>query len=46
GIISGLDLKRPIYQPTAAYGHFGRSEFSWEALNKVEDIVQAAKLLS
>ncbi|MBT6581014.1 MAG: methionine adenosyltransferase [Bacteroidetes Order II. Incertae sedis bacterium] len=46
GIISGLDLNRPIYQPTAAYGHFGRSEFSWEALNKVEDIVQAAKLLS
>ncbi len=46
GIISGLDLKRPIYQPTAAYGHFGRTEFSWEALNKVEDILQAATLLS
>ena len=32
GIINMLDLKRPIYQDTAAYGHFGRSdvEFSWE----------------
>jgi S-adenosylmethionine synthetase len=32
GLISMLDLKRPIYQPTAAYGHFGREEdaFSWE----------------
>lgn len=30
GILEGLDLRRPIYLPTAAYGHFGRSEFSWE----------------
>jgi len=30
GIIKALDLKRPIYQATACYGHFGRSEFSWE----------------
>jgi S-adenosylmethionine synthetase len=29
-IIEKLDLKRPIYYPTAAYGHFGRGEFSWE----------------
>ena len=31
-----LDLKRPIYQPSAAYGHFGRqeAEFSWEATDK------------
>jgi S-adenosylmethionine synthetase len=29
-IIERLDLKRPIYYPTAAYGHFGRGEFSWE----------------
>lgn len=30
GIIKGLDLQRPIYLPTAAYGHFGRIEFPWE----------------
>ena len=30
GIIESLKLRRPIYQKTAAYGHFGRSEFSWE----------------
>jgi S-adenosylmethionine synthetase len=45
-IISSLDLLRPVYRPTAAYGHFGRSEFTWEALNKVEDIRQAAQVLS
>jgi S-adenosylmethionine synthetase len=31
-IIERLDLKRPIYYPTAAYGHFGREEFAWEAI--------------
>ena len=45
-IIQSLDLLRPVYQPTAAYGHFGRPEFSWEELNRVEDIQQAAKVLS
>jgi S-adenosylmethionine synthetase len=37
GIIQALDLLRPIYTKTAAYGHFGRDEpeFSWEALDKV-----------
>ena len=30
GIIEGLDLQRPIYLPTASYGHFGREEFPWE----------------
>ena len=30
GIIKGLDLQRPIYLPTASYGHFGREEFPWE----------------
>lgn len=30
GLIKHLDLLRPIYRPTAAYGHFGRNEFSWE----------------
>lgn len=32
GIIKGLDLQRPIYLPTAAYGHFGRAEFPWEKI--------------
>ncbi|PIW35606.1 MAG: methionine adenosyltransferase, partial [Nitrosopumilales archaeon CG15_BIG_FIL_POST_REV_8_21_14_020_33_23] len=38
GIISQLDLKRPIYRKTAAYGHFGRneSEFSWEKTDKAD----------
>ena len=37
-IINKLDLKRPIYQQTAAYGHFGREEsaFTWEKTDKVE----------
>lgn len=37
GIIQSLDLRRPIYQPTAAFGHFGRTdiELPWEALDKV-----------
>ncbi len=39
GIISYLDLKKPIFQKTASYGHFGREEkdFKWENLNKVDD---------
>jgi S-adenosylmethionine synthetase len=38
GIVQMLDLLRPVYQKTAAYGHFGRDEpeFTWEALDKVE----------
>lgn len=36
GIIRRLDLKRPIYRQTAAYGHFGRPEFPWEELNLIE----------
>ena len=42
GIISTLDLKRPIYRPTAAYGHFGRNDFSWEKLDKVEALRNSA----
>ena len=40
GIIKYLDLRRPIYQKTAAYGHFGRSEpeFNWEHTNRVKDL--------
>ena len=38
GIIKMLDLRRPIYKQTAAYGHFGRTDLDlpWEALDKVE----------
>ncbi len=40
GIIDTLDLKRPIYKQTAAYGHFGRTDIDlpWEKLDKVEDL--------
>ena len=40
GIIRMLDLRRPIYKQTAAYGHFGRTdiELPWEKLDKVEDL--------
>ena len=37
-IIEALDLKRPIYARTAAFGHFGRDEFSWEQTDRIEDI--------
>ncbi len=38
GIINGLELRRPIYKQTAAYGHFGREdvELPWEKLDKVD----------
>tara|TARA_R110000868_G_scaffold319958_3_gene580936 strand:+ start:1126 stop:2271 length:1146 start_codon:yes stop_codon:yes gene_type:complete len=36
GLIKMLDLERPIYQATAAYGHFGRDEFPWEQTDKAE----------
>jgi S-adenosylmethionine synthetase len=43
-LIKELDLLRPIYHPTAAYGHFGRSEstFSWEQTPRLEQLVDAA----
>ena len=46
GIIEKLKLRRPIFQKTAAYGHFGRHEaaFSWEALDGVAKIRKALKL--
>ncbi len=42
GIIDYLDLRKPIFAKTAAYGHFGRKEFKWENLNKVEEIKKAS----
>ncbi|MFZ9552411.1 MAG: methionine adenosyltransferase domain-containing protein, partial [Hylemonella sp.] len=46
GIIQMLDLLRPIYQKTAAYGHFGREEpeFSWERTDKAKSLRAAAGL--
>ena len=43
GLIDALDLKRPIYRQTAAYGHFGREEpdFTWEKTDKAQAL-QAA----
>lgn len=45
GIIKELDLRRPIFKKTAAYGHFGRREkdFTWEKTNKVKDLKAALK---
>ncbi len=45
GIIKMLDLRRPIYKQTAAYGHFGRTDIDlpWERLDKVEDLKNSVK---
>jgi S-adenosylmethionine synthetase len=45
-IVRDLDLKRPIYRKTAAYGHFGRSlpGFTWEVVNKLDDFRSAVGL--
>jgi S-adenosylmethionine synthetase len=42
-IITNLDLLRPLYRQTAAYGHFGRAEFPWEKVDKVNELKDAAK---
>ena len=45
GIIQMLDLKRPIYRQTAAYGHMGRTDIDlpWERLDKVDALKEAVK---
>src|SRR6056297_516313 len=43
GIISRLDLKKPIFRNTAAYGHFGRSGFTWENLDYVDELSNAVR---
>jgi S-adenosylmethionine synthetase len=45
-IIRDLDLRKPIYRRTAAYGHFGRSEkeFTWERLSRLDDVKRALQL--
>jgi S-adenosylmethionine synthetase len=47
GIIKTLDLRRPIYKKTAAYGHFGREEegFTWEKIDKADVLRQKALLM-
>ena len=44
GVVSSLDLKRPIYEKTAAYGHFGRElpEFTWESTPHKEVFAELA----
>lgn len=42
GIITTLDLRRPIYQDTAVYGHFGRAQFPWEQTDKIRALQTAA----
>jgi S-adenosylmethionine synthetase len=48
GMIKSLNLRRPVYQKTAAFGHFGRSEetFTWEATDKAQALREAAQLAS
>ena len=48
GIIESLNLRRPIYQQTAAYGHFGRNEpdFTWEATDKAAALAEQAELVA
>jgi S-adenosylmethionine synthetase len=43
-IVRDLDLKRPIYRRSAAYGHFGRSGFPWEELTRLDDLKSAVGL--
>ncbi|MFL6268649.1 MAG: methionine adenosyltransferase domain-containing protein, partial [Actinomycetes bacterium] len=46
-IVRDLDLRRPIYKKTAAYGHFGRSEpeFTWESTERAPELAKAARSL-
>ena len=47
-ILRDLDLRRPIFQPTASYGHFGRESsgdlFTWERTDRVDDVRSALGL--
>jgi S-adenosylmethionine synthetase len=44
GIIEALDLRRPIYKATAAFGHFGREGFSWEKTDKADALLNTLSL--
>ena len=43
GIIDHLDLRKPVYRKTAAYGHFGRKGFAWERVDATEELLAKAK---
>jgi S-adenosylmethionine synthetase len=43
GIIAALDLLKPVYQETATYGHFGREEFAWEKVDRMEALRERLK---
>jgi S-adenosylmethionine synthetase len=43
GIINHLDLTKPIYRQTSAYGHFGRDHFTWEQIDRTEELKTAVK---
>ena len=43
GIISRLDLKKPVFQDTVNYGHFGRKGFNWEKIDKVDELKKEIK---
>ncbi|MDR2394648.1 MAG: methionine adenosyltransferase [Treponema sp.] len=43
GIITALDLRRPVYRKTATYGHFGREEFPWEKTDKAADLARGLR---
>jgi S-adenosylmethionine synthetase len=45
GMIDHLNLRRPVYRATAAYGHFGRPEFSWERVDATDELQAKAKKL-
>ena len=45
GMIDHLKLRRPIYLNTAAYGHFVRSEFSWEYVDMIDELLAKARKL-
>ena len=44
GIIDTLDLRKPVFRQTAAYGHFGRDGFSWESTGVAERLQSEAKV--
>ena len=43
GISETLNLRRPIYAPTASYGHFGRNDFPWEQTDKADALKAAVR---
>ena len=45
GIIKYLDLRKPVFTKTAAYGHFGRQDFKWEQTNKAQEIKKSVEKL-